>query len=517
MAYKLKGGAGAWWNRHQEELRLRGEGRVRYWPQMKALLKARFLPADYEQLLYIQFHNCAQGNKSVSDYTEEFLRLQVRCHLTENEDQQVARYINGLNEPIQERLGMQQIWSIDQAQTLALKAERYVKTKKPYKIMSYPRAENSSKNYLRKEEERPIQSKGKKVDKASTSRRNYQKQSSNPIKCYRCGEEGHVSNKCPQRKSVNTTLHNDSDEEVEEFESESDDEPELCEEEGEEVVCVVKRLLCSTMQPEETQRKKIFESKCTVNGKVCRLIIDSCSCENLVSESLVKHLNLETHDHPSPYTIGWLKKGVKIKITKQCWLPFSLGKHYRSNVLCDVVDMDASHVLLGRPWQYDVDTTHKGKDNWYSFIWNKRKIVILPNKVPNKTSEEGEKTMLAIAENYKEFSSDLKESKLCTALVVKGEEQPIEEIPSEMQSILSEYQTILGEPQHLPPMRDIQHRIDFVPGATLPNLPHYRMSPKEHAILKEKVEDLLQKGHIRESISPCAVPTLLTPKKDGSW
>ena len=93
-----------------------------------------------------------------------------------------------------------------------------------------------------------------------------------------------------------------------------------------------------------------------------------------------------------------------------------------------------------------------------------------------------------------------------------------EEQPKEVKSVLQDFKDVFPEelPDHLPHMRDIQHAINFMPGATLPNLPHYRMSPTEHAELQRQVEELLRKDCVCESMSPYAVLALLTPKKDGT-
>jgi hypothetical protein len=51
----------------------------------------------------------------------------------------------------------------------------------------------------------------------------------------------------------------------------------------------------------------------------------------------------------------------------------------------------------------------------------------------------------------------------------------------------------------------------------LPNCAPYRTNLKEIKEIQCQVHELLDKGYVPESLSPCVVPVILVPKKDGSW
>ena len=65
----------------------------------------------------------------------------------------------------------------------------------------------------------------------------------------------------------------------------------------------------------------------------------------------------------------------------------------------------------------------------------------------------------------------------------------------------------------LPPKRTIQHHIDLIPGAVLPNKPAYRMNPKETMEIQRQVEELLSKGDGEGKPKSMCCPGLISPKE----
>jgi len=98
----------------------------------------------------------------------------------------------------------------------------------------------------------------------------------------------------------------------------------------------------------QTQRENIFHTRCKVLNKNCYLIVDSGSCCNCCSIRLVSKLSLTIISHPKPYKLQWLNEQGEMIVNQQVKIPFSIGDYY-DEVLCDIIPMEARHILLGRP------------------------------------------------------------------------------------------------------------------------------------------------------------------------
>nr|GEY16711.1 putative reverse transcriptase domain-containing protein [Tanacetum cinerariifolium] len=85
------------------------------------------------------------------------------------------------------------------------------------------------------------------------------------------------------------------------------------------------------------------------------------------------------------------------------------------------------------------------------------------------------------------------------------------------QPIVSEFPNVFpDEHPGIPPVREVEFNIELIPGAEPISKAPYRMPPIELKELKDHLQELLERGLIRPSVSPWGAPVLFVKKKDGS-
>jgi hypothetical protein len=239
---------------------------------------------------------------------------------------------------------------------------------------------------------------------------------------------------------------------------------------------VVQHVLSTQVSPaKKNQRHTLFHMKGVAQERSICIIIDSGSCNNLVSTMLAEKLSLPTRKHSNPYQIQWLNDGGKIRVSRSVCFPFSIGA-YSDYVDCDVLPMEACSLLLGRPWQYDIDSLHHGRSNHYSLMFKGQKIIIHP-MTPEQIVKDDLARVVKIAKEQEPSpsTSDKSENKLnapvllvtrddfddirdaplpcyaliCSSVLVSLGDAPSLDIPPAVANLLQEYADVF--PKDLPP------------------------------------------------------------------
>ncbi|KAK1694555.1 hypothetical protein QYE76_011252 [Lolium multiflorum] len=547
--------ANTWWEQVVTLREEKGEPPIDTWEEMKEEMQARFVPTHYTTDLFNKLQKLKQGTKTVEEFFKEMELTMMRANIQESENQTIARFFNGLNYPIKRIVEFQQYSNMVELVHQASKAERqvnedikYSKSKQYFASkLATPTPTTSVKPSVSSttSKQPTIQSRMKQTVTSTAS----SKASTGPsnVTCFKCGTQGHKSFECKNTK-VMITMENGDIETLSEGEYEAlvqaavANEEDYDEESGEDpLLCihdpspslVVTRVLTTQPQAMEDQRCNIFQTRAGIGGKSIKVIIDGGSCHNLASTELCEKLNLTLRKQPHPYHVQWLSDKGNVKIQHTVTVNFKIGP-YEDTIECDVVPMTVCHMLLGRPWQFDKKAIHDGYSNAYTFTVKDKKFELRP-MTPSQIIADNAKALARAqqhshhselrgegathqkeSERHKPYMSERKSVLLATksewrevqenpsttlhyVLICKGpssETNDLTNIPSSLLSLLKEFQDVFPDelPHGLPPLRGIEHRIDLIPGAPLPNRAAYRTNPEDTKEIQRQIQDLLAKG-----------------------
>ncbi|GJY65447.1 putative reverse transcriptase domain-containing protein, partial [Tanacetum coccineum] len=250
-----------------------------------------------------------------------------------------------------------------------------------------------------------------------------------------------------------------------------------------------------------------------LNNRYASVLFDNGADRSFVSTTFSSQINITPTALDHYYDVE-LADGRIIglnTILRGCTLNF-LNHPFNINLM--PVELGSFDVIIGMDWLARYHAVIVCGEKIVRIPWGNEILIIHGDK-----SNQGNETRLNIISCTKTQKYMQKGCQVFLAHVTtketedKSEKKRLEDVP-----IVRDFPEVFPEDlPGLPPTRQVEFRIDLVPGAAPVARAPYRLAPSEMKELSEQLKELSDKGFIRPSSSPWGAPVLFVKKKDGSF
>nr|XP_015629537.1 uncharacterized protein LOC107280299 [Oryza sativa Japonica Group] len=404
------------------------------WEELKVAMRDRFVPPSYHRDLRKKLMRLEQGDKSVQDYYGELQKGVRRCGIVEGVEDAICRFYSGLREEIQNIVDCKEFNSVNQLFQFAILAEKELQGREQQgknKASMYTLCTTPSVGLPKAVSFRALSQPVSKRPAAFGASATPKPSPPRPA------ESGKSSSQVPAKSasSVASTgriqCHR-----CQGFGHVQKD----CPSQRAYVVTEDGYITTSDVEEEE-EEEEVEDEDGEVFGRDDTMAYRTIIVQRVLSTQVQQSERLQCHNL---FQIFFIINNRRARVIID-----------GDSVDCDVVPMQACSLLLGRPWEHDNDATHHEAD--------------------------------------KERAASLKLDESENQQVAKSVFPPKKD---KLSPSSKEYEDVFPAeiPPGLPPMRGIEHQIDLIPGASLPNRAAYRTNPEETKEIQRQVQDLLDRG-----------------------
>ncbi|XP_058741280.1 uncharacterized protein LOC131613648 [Vicia villosa] len=440
-----------------------------------------WLKEDVRGRKEIEFLELKQWNSTVTEYASKFVELaKYYPHYNRATDEfsKSIKFENGLNMEIKQADGYQHIRRFEE---LKNNCRIYKEDNKAHSVHCKSLSEKRGKQNL--DCRKPYDAdKGK--QKAFDGKRISGGGDPTPIKCYRCGEQGHCSTECENKvlrcyKCGKTGHHapeckNDGPTYF--HYGEQGHNNTQCQKPKKEVTAQTNSIKFALSGTEDSKKDNLIRGTCFINDVEIVAIIDTGSTHSFISLECDTKLELKLSDMNGSMIIDIPASGsvTTTYVCRKCPLTI-FDKRFVMDLMC--LPLHQIDVILGI--------------NWLEFKYVHINCYAKTLRFP-KFGDNGELILLS-AKEVNELLGD--EALMFASLQVDREAASLN-IP-----VVCEFLEVFPDDiSDLPPEREVEFSIDLVPGTSPVSMAPYRMTTSELNELKKQLEEMFEKKFIRLSI-----------------